>query len=152
MSTSPPKSILKPAAAKYFCSSPLSQSHYHLLLRLLQGILTGVPASSPAPNPMLCFPQSAPSTSLFSLLPAFHFMCSCVGVEFSEHPPALSVHLYLQFLPQIPSCPLTLWQTPTRPSNLSPNASSVLLYAAHQTPTLLCMIPCRSSFNVCLNK
>ncbi|CAI9153150.1 unnamed protein product [Rangifer tarandus platyrhynchus] len=85
MSISPPKSVLKPAAAKYLCSSSLSQSHYHLLLRFLQAILTSGPTSTPAPNPR--FPTGC-SLPVF-LLPSvcFHLVLSCRTVEHSEHPP-----------------------------------------------------------------
>lgn len=152
MSISPPKSVLKPAAAKYLCSSSLSQSHYHLLLRFLQAILTSGPTSTPAPN--LRFPTGC-FLPVF-LLPSacFHFVLSCRTVEHSEHPLAISVHLYLHrgTWAQIPSCPLTFRQTPTCASNLSPNASSVLLSTAPQLPNPPYVMPCRSSFNVCLNK
>lgn len=65
---------------------------------------------------------------LLASLPTLRFVLShgC-GILWTVWP---SVCLYMQFLLQISSYPLTFWQTPTHPSNLSPNASSVLLSPA----------------------
>ena len=84
MFISPPKSVLKPAAAKYLCSSSVSQSHYRLLLRFIQAILTSGPTSTPAPNAR--FPTGCSLPVFFLPSACFHFVLSYRTVENSEHP------------------------------------------------------------------
>ena len=147
---SPPKSVLKPAAAKYLCSSSVSQSHYRLLIRFLQAILTSGPTSTPAPNPW--FPTGC-SLPVF-LLPSacFHFVLSYRAVENSQHPrPFLCICTCSSFLKYLHVLgplgkPLCVLQISARMTLLCCGA----LHTSSLTPPHV--IPCRSAFNVCLNK